>query len=170
MAESNEVVNANLDGKDITEESSQATEEEQSSSSPENPPKTPPPAGEIPSPGQWFNSYFGAEWISKAKEQVALISLIARFISICLQIQTMNTLESVKKDFNEFSDTVQHEVAALTNAGTKTIKHQAELFQQFVTTPDAQEETPKEKAEGVGVSHMYCIILNLGQWLRNWMG
>jgi hypothetical protein len=58
----------------------------------------------------------------------------------------MNTIESVKKDFNEFSDTVQQEVSALANASVKSAKHQAELFQQFVTTPDApEEEKPKEE-------------------------
>lgn len=63
----------------------------------------------------------------------------------------MNTIESVKKDFNEFSDTVQQEVSALANASVKTAKQQAELFQQFVTTPDApEEETPNDKAEQSG--------------------
>ncbi|KAI6189370.1 BSD domain-containing protein [Aphelenchoides bicaudatus] len=82
----------------------------------------------LQSPGQWFNSYFGSDWMAKAKEQ------------------TMNTLESVKKDFNEFSETVQHEVSSIANAGVKTAKQQAELFQQFVTTPDApEEEAPKEQ-------------------------
>jgi hypothetical protein len=30
-----------------------------------------PSADDLPSPGQWFNSYFGAEWMAKAKEQVS---------------------------------------------------------------------------------------------------
>jgi hypothetical protein len=58
----------------------------------------------------------------------------------------LHTLESVKKDLNEFSDTVQKEVTALADVSAKTVKQQAELFQQFVTTPDAPAEQPQEES------------------------
>jgi hypothetical protein len=39
-------------------------------SKPEQPEGSSQPSTELPSPGQWFNSYFGGEWVAKAKEQV----------------------------------------------------------------------------------------------------
>lgn len=74
----------------------------------------------------------------------------------------MNTLESVKKDLNEFSDTVQQEITAIANTSAKTVKQQAELFQQFVTTPDAPEAPPTESEPFAekpdSVSHFLDII------------
>jgi len=128
MAESKEEVKEQLESK--LEEKPTAESDVQPQV--EGPPT--PSSAELPSPGQWFNSYFGSgsEWMAKAKEQ------------------TLNTLESVKKDLNEFSDTVQQEVTAITSATTKTVKQQAELFQQFVTTPDAPEAPTEEKTESSG--------------------
>ncbi|KAI6185419.1 BSD domain-containing protein [Aphelenchoides besseyi] len=92
---------------------------------PEDPPT---PAATLPSPGQWFNSYFGGEWMAKAKEQ------------------TLNTLESVKKDLDEFSDTVSKEASAIASASQKAVKQQAEILQQFVSTPTGPETPQTEKS------------------------
>uniref|UniRef100_A0A1I7RXX5 BSD domain-containing protein n=1 Tax=Bursaphelenchus xylophilus TaxID=6326 RepID=A0A1I7RXX5_BURXY len=85
---------------------------------------------DLTSPTQWFSSYssylgtVGADWVGKAKEQVE------------------KTLDAVKKDLNEFSDTVNTEAAII----KESVKKQAELFQEFVTTPDADTpENPEEE-------------------------
>ncbi|KAH7719915.1 Protein Y97E10AR.6, partial [Aphelenchoides avenae] len=78
---------------------------------------------------EWFTSgaLWGASWVQSAKQK------------------TLSTLEMVKKDLNEFTDTVQNEATALASATAESVKHQAQLFQQFVTTPDgADEQEPGE--------------------------
>lgn len=83
---------------------------------------------------------------------------------IVFSFQTLNTLESVKKDLNEFTDTVQQEVSSIANAGAKTVKQQAELFQQFVTTPDAPDtettDAPKqtESQGGFGFGLIKTVV------------
>ncbi|KAI6220892.1 BSD domain-containing protein [Aphelenchoides fujianensis] len=120
-----------------TEEAAESTEDADGQAT--------PPA-EPQSPGQWFN--FGTEWMAKAKEQ------------------TLNTLESVKesvkKDLNEFQETVSKEATALASASQKAVKQQAELLQQFVSTPEtAESEKPKEKAgeaSGFGLGWMKGLV------------
>ncbi|KAI1698781.1 BSD domain-containing protein [Ditylenchus destructor] len=64
--------------------------------------------------------------------------------------KTFSTFESMKKDLNEFSDTVQHEASVLASATATQVKQQAQLFQQFVKTPDGEDEKPldEQNAEG----------------------
>jgi hypothetical protein len=52
----------------VVEEPTDVAGEEQPSPQLEGPP-TPP----AQSPGQWFNSYFGSDWVTKAKEQVSIL-------------------------------------------------------------------------------------------------
>lgn len=47
----------------------------------------------------------------------------------------------MKKDLNEFQDTMNTEA----NNIKESVKQQAELFQQFVTTPDAPQEKEGEE-------------------------
>jgi hypothetical protein len=79
----------------------------------------------------WFISgaVWGASWVQSAKQK------------------TLSTLELVKKDLNEFSDTVQTEASALANATAQSVKQQAQLFQQFVTTPDGTDEAHTEEGQ-----------------------
>jgi len=76
-------------------------------------------------------------WIQSAKEK------------------TLSTLESVKKDLNEFTDTVQHEATSLANATVSSVKQQAELIQKFVSDPHSvfpdehTSEQPADKVEAV---------------------
>lgn len=49
--------------------------------------------------------------------------------------QMERTLESVKKDLNEFQDTVNQEA----NQVREAVKQQAEQFQQFLSTPEVDE-------------------------------
>ena len=63
----------------------------------------------------------------------------------------MSTIELVKKDLDEFSDTVSKEATAIASATTDVVKNQAQMFHQFVTTPDGEDEddlrTEEEKKE-----------------------
>ncbi|KAE9547255.1 hypothetical protein FO519_009533 [Halicephalobus sp. NKZ332] len=81
--------------------------------------------------GNWINSgkNWGSSFVQSAKEK------------------TLSTLEMVKKDLNEFSDTVTQEASAIANATTDAVKQQAQLFHQFVTTPDGEDEAPDYRTE-----------------------
>jgi hypothetical protein len=67
--------------------------------------------------------------------------------------KTLSTIELVKKDFDEFSDTVSKEATAIASATTDVVKNQAQLFHQFVSTPDGEDDdiddlrTEEEKKE-----------------------
>lgn len=75
MAESSDNTNPKIESK-LEDKPIEAAQ--QPSPQPEGPPT--PSANDLPSPGQWFNSYFGAEWMAKAKEQVRLIVLVKSLI------------------------------------------------------------------------------------------
>jgi len=57
------------------------------------------------------------------------------------------TLDSVKKDLNEFSDTVQTEASALASVTAQSVKHQASIIQQFVHS-DSTDNKTEGKASG----------------------
>lgn len=52
-------------------EEPKVTADNQATPQNEGPPT--PPANDLQSPTQWFNSYFGSDWVSKAKEQVHFV-------------------------------------------------------------------------------------------------
>jgi len=93
-------------------------------------PKT-PSIDEILPFGNWLASgkTWGSSFVQNAKEK------------------TLSTLEMVKKDLNEFSDTVSQEASAIATATTDAVKQQAQLFHQFVTTPDGDDEAPDYRTE-----------------------
>uniref|UniRef100_A0AC34QUJ3 BSD domain-containing protein n=1 Tax=Panagrolaimus sp. JU765 TaxID=591449 RepID=A0AC34QUJ3_9BILA len=104
--------------------------EEVTNTGEEEAPKT-PNIEEILPFGTWLNSgkTWGTSFVQSAKEK------------------TLSTLEMVKKDLNEFSDTVSQEATAIASATTDAVKQQAQLFHQFVTTPDGEDEPEEKKPE-----------------------
>ena len=113
-------------------------------------PKT-PSIDEILPFGTWLTSgkNWGSSFVQTAKEKVSFTYKLAWVLyELCnFVFQTLSTLEMVKKDLNEFSDTVSQEASAIANATTDAVKQQAQLFHQFVTTPDGDDEAPDYRTE-----------------------
>jgi hypothetical protein len=92
--------------------------------------------------------------------------------------KTLSTIELVKKDFDEFSDTVSKEATAIASATTDVVKSQAQLFHQFVTTPDGDDDvedlrTEEEKKEFADLEakkeHQKTSVPNSSSFGMGWM-
>uniref|UniRef100_A0A7E4UVF5 BSD domain-containing protein n=1 Tax=Panagrellus redivivus TaxID=6233 RepID=A0A7E4UVF5_PANRE len=108
-------------------ESETPASEPAKSPSPKPTPTAETPSTEEPLPfGSWLKSStsWGTSLVQAAKDR------------------TLSTIELVKKDINEFSDTVTAEATAIASATSDAVKQQAQLFHQFVTTPDGEDAEP----------------------------